>query len=151
MWLVVVLAGAVQALPAIDQCPVTTAPAQAFVPPAPYPVTPPDRLFWFGTPQLWTRLPQDGRSAARDKSFWWSPAYDSRRESRPDLRITATSLATRFAAGITAIMGRATNASAAEFGGWTMLTMLEFPAAGCWRVTATYDGQSVTFVTFVSD
>src|SRR5436190_16358367 len=123
-------------------CAVTTPLAPGFLPPAPFAELSGDRSFWFGTPALWTRLPRDGRSMPRDKSFWWSPEYSRTHEPQPDLRVTATSLTT----GATAVMRRATNAQAADLGGWTMLTMLEFPASGCWSVTATYRGQAVTFV-----
>jgi hypothetical protein len=127
------------------QCPVTTSLAPGFVPPGPLADLGGDRWFWYGTPDLWTRLPRDGRSIARDKSFWWSPDYNRTREIRPDLRVTATSLDN----GVVVSMKRATNASSGDLGGWTMLTMLEFPSAGCWSVTAAYQHRTVTFVTLV--
>ncbi len=127
-------------------CPVTAPPVPAFVPSPPYPATPPNGgFFWFGTAGLWTMLPASGRSIARDKSFWWHPGFDGAREPRPDLRIAATSLET----GLVALMGPASNASHPSFGGSTMLTMVEFPSGGCWRVTASYAGHSVSYVTDV--
>jgi hypothetical protein len=52
--------------------------------------------------------------------------------------------------GVAVSMDAATNAHAADLGGWTMLTMLTFPSPGCWRVTAIYQDNAVTFVTFVT-
>ena len=36
-----------------------------------------------------------------------------------------------------------TNAYVPEWGGWTMLIMLELPTLGCWEVTGSYGGDSV--------
>ena len=43
-----------------------------------------------------------------------------------------------------------TNAHVPEFGGWTMLTMLELPPLGCWEVTASRGGDRVSFVVWVA-
>jgi len=143
--LAVVLAAAIQP-PMVAACPATEPLVPALVPPPPYPEVPPtEGAFWFGTNRFWTMLPRSGRASAHDKSFWWTPGFNGAREPHPDLRITATSLET----GFLEFMRPATNASHPSFGGWTMLVMLEFPATGCWRVTATYGGQSVTYVTEV--
>jgi hypothetical protein len=45
-----------------------------------------------------------------------------------------------------AIVSRATNAHAESLGGWTMLTGIDFPAAGCWEITGRYLGQELKFV-----
>jgi hypothetical protein len=87
--------------------------------------------FLYGTPGLWTWRPGHGRPGARSRSGG-APSTIAR-EYRPDLQINVTSLET----GFVAFMMPATNASNVEFGGWTMLTMLEFPSEGCWRITAT--------------
>jgi len=46
----------------------------------------------------------------------------------------------------TAKASRATNAHSRDFGGWAMLVMMEFPAAGCWEVTGKYQGNQLSFV-----
>jgi hypothetical protein len=48
-------------------------------------------------------------------------------------------------AGVTISTDRvATNA---QFGGeWSMLTLVDFPSAGCWEIRGTYEGRSVAFV-----
>jgi hypothetical protein len=33
-----------------------------------------------------------------------------------------------------------------DLGGWTMLVMVEFPSAGCWKITGEYLGQVLDFV-----
>lgn len=38
------------------------------------------------------------------------------------------------------------NAGAHSLGGWTMLAGIDFPSAGCWRLTLNYLGQSLWFV-----
>jgi hypothetical protein len=103
-------------------------------------------MFWHGTDALWTWLRMDGRTGRRDKSFWWHPGFRGNIETQPPLRIEATELFsnTQFASD------RATNAGEDEkLGGWAMLTMLDFPQAGCWNVTATYQGTSVSYVVAV--
>jgi hypothetical protein len=44
-----------------------------------------------------------------------------------------------------------TNARHDDFGGWTVLTGLGFPAKGCWEVTGSFKGQHLTFVVRVVD
>jgi hypothetical protein len=45
-----------------------------------------------------------------------------------------------------AVVKGVTNAGADSLGGWTMLAGIDFPSAGCWRLTVDYLGQSLSFV-----
>jgi hypothetical protein len=142
-------------------CPVTLPPEPAFIPPGPYPKTPPDapHSFWHGTSGLWTRLdstgvhsglPSDSRewpgvTLMRNKSFWWSPGFHPMGTPEPTLKIEGRRLdsdAPKLP------QPWVTNAHVPEYGGWTMLTMLELPI-GCWEVTGSYGADSVTFVVWV--
>jgi hypothetical protein len=143
-------------------CPVTRPSAPAFIPPGPYPKTAPSspRWFWHGTPGLWTMLQADGvytgmtaastqvpgEISTRNKSFWWSPGFNPMWTPEPTLKIERRRLDDE--APVLA-QPRVTNAHHESFGGWTMLTMLEFPTLGCWEVTGSYGGDSVTFVVWV--
>ncbi len=97
---------------------------------------------WFGSESLAVRLPAKGRwygtgSARRfrDKTWFWRQGYVAASEPRPDLEVTGVKLGDEGTIH-TLSVGRATNA----FGpAWQqMLVLVEFPSAGCWRVSATY-------------
>jgi hypothetical protein len=141
-------------------CPVTLPSEPAFVPPGPYPQTAPSApaTFWHGTAGLWTMLnsngvhtglptpstKQPGVVAMRNKSFWWSPGF---RPSGPPEPLTIAGR--RLDAEAPPLeQPWVTNAHHPDFGGWTMLTMLILPI-GCWEVTGSYGGDSVTFVVWV--
>jgi hypothetical protein len=136
-------------------CPTTRPPDPAFVPPAPYPATPPsvegDKV-WYGTNQLWTWLNADGTWAMAhdehglfDKSFWWRQGYDWRTETTPTLRVTGRRLDTPATA---VTVSDATNGFEESMGAF-MLLGLELPAAGCWELTGHYHGWSLRFVVWV--
>jgi hypothetical protein len=144
-------------------CAVTLPSEPAFIPPGPYPKIPPGApgIFWHGTSGLWTMLRSNGvltgmtvssparRGAfvTREKVFWWSPGFHPIGTPDPPLKIEGRRLdgeAPRLA------QPWVTNASVPEWGGWTMLIMLELPTPGCWEVTGSYYGDSVTFVVWVT-
>lgn len=132
-------------------CPITQAPILPFVPPAPYPIEPPEG-FWHGTAALWTRLDAEGRwqlggpNQLTQKVFWWYPGFDGAREWSPDFTLTARRLDT----GQSKVLSRkATNAFVASFGGSTILTGVKMPSAGCWEVTGEYRGNTLSFVVWV--
>jgi hypothetical protein len=81
----------------------------------------------------------------RNKSFWWSPGFNPMGTPEPTLKIEGRRLDSEAPA---LAQPWVTNAHAPEFGGWTMLTMLELPL-GCWEVTGSYGADSVTFVVWV--
>ena len=134
-------------------CPTTQPPDPPFVPPAPYPATPPplygDR-FWYGTDRLWTWLEADGTwpmagapgGVQSDKSFWWREGYDWQAETTPPLRVTGRRL---DAAAPTVTTSAATNGFRQDIGPF-MLLGLELPDEGCWELTGHYAGRSLHFV-----
>ena len=86
------------------------------------------------------------KHAYRDKLFWWRQGYSGRTEPRPELAVTGRRL---DGAAPPAKVSGATNARHADFGGWAMLVMVEFPTDGCWELTGEYKGQTLSFVTKV--
>jgi hypothetical protein len=142
-------------------CPVTLPPEPAFIPPGPYPQTPPGAptVFWHGTSGLWTWLNSTGVygglptastlwpgvTLMRNKSFWWSPGFHPMGTPEPKLKIEGRRL---DGEAPTLPQPWVTNAYVPEYGGWTMLTMLELPI-GCWEVTGSYGADSVKFVVWV--
>ena len=122
-----------------------------FVPPSPYPGTPPgESAFWYGSPALWTSLPVSGAwndlpradHAYRQKVFLWRVGYDGRAEQWPH----ATVMGRRVdGEGEPLVAERATNAYHRSFGGWAMLVEVEVPSAGCWEMTALYGDASLEF------
>lgn len=131
-------------------CPTTQPPERRFVPPEPWPETPPqDDQFWYGKGGLWTALPNDGSWAQLQKGekvWWWSEDFDVSEDSTPDLTVTARKL---DKSGLTyASATEATNGYHKSFH-WAMLTGVELPADGCWEITGEYNGRALSFVVWV--
>lgn len=136
-------------------CSVTVQSTPAFFAPPPYPQhAPGGRSFWHGTRTLWTMLEADGTwpglprtpNGFRQKVFWWSPGFDGRVEAQPKLSVVGRRLD-----GTESFVhqGPATNAHHADFGGWTILTGIDVPTAGCWELTGTYRENSLSFVVWI--
>lgn len=125
-----------------DDCPVTIGANKVFAAPWPQADT------WYGTEALAVILPEDGIwSTTRPghsisvKLFWYSAGF------RPHMERHFTGRVERLDAGPNdAVISRATNAYAESLGGWTILTGIDFPSIGCWRITGDYLGQSLSFV-----
>ena len=131
-------------------CPVTAPPGLPFVPPAPYPPNATRAGFWYGSNALWTQLPNDGvwRGLPRrenggyfNKLFLWQEGFDWRKEPQPDVivvlrRLDAEMPLVSQRGGTNAIVGT----SAA------MLVGVVFPTEGCWEVTSSHEGHTLTFV-----
>ena len=136
---------------AIETCPVTLPSEPAFVPPDPYPAQPPFKgEFWYGSPSLWTLLPQDGvwrglpfdeGSGYTQKVFFWTEGYDPSTEPQPDLVLRGVRL---DADGESFETDHATNAMGSDIGS-AMLVGVEIPSAGCWQFTGSYGDEELTF------
>jgi hypothetical protein len=108
----------------------------------------PNSQSWYGSHALAVSLPKDGTwpttapgARIAVKLFWWSVGFRPGMES--NLKVTVSELT---GAPVTAVVSRPTNAHAESLGGWTMLTGIDFPEAGCWEITGKYLGQEITFV-----
>jgi hypothetical protein len=144
-----------QATPLVG-CPVTK-PTMPFHPPAPALANPPATYHerWYGTPDLWTMLPSGGQvwtanglpsdpsGAVGNKMFWWSRDWSASKEPAPAIAVSGL----RLDGGGTFGISGGTNAIA-DFG-IAMLVGVEFPSRGCWQVTATYRGHSLTHVLWI--
>lgn len=137
-------------------CSVTVQPTPAFFAPPPYPQSAPgSRSFWYGSEALWTMLDEGGSwhglprnpNGFRQKIFWWSPGFDGRIEPRPQLSVVGR----RLDGPESFVAGPATNARHADFGGWTILTGIDVPTAGCWELTGTYRDRSLTFIVWIPE
>jgi hypothetical protein len=138
-------------------CPITQPPEAAFVPPSPYPAAPPERYvneFWYGSPELWTMLgtegtwyalPQD-KNGYSQKVFWWSKDFAVSENPYPAFTVILEQLDVKSAPLVAA--EKATNASA-DFG-TAMLTGVEIPALGCWKITGKYADAELSFVVWVA-
>lgn len=103
---------------------------------------------WYGSESLAVQLPPDGTLPTTApgawiaaKLFWWSAGFKPGMES--NLSVTVKELS---GAPASVVVSRTTNAHAEALGGWTMLTGIDFPAAGCWEITGRYLGQELKFV-----
>jgi hypothetical protein len=135
-------------------CPVTK-PKPEFRAPAPNPATPPAYYHarWYGTADLWTTLDRDGEvwhdlpedaDGLTQKTFWWSARWPYRSELEPAITVTGQRL---DGPGNFRFGDPGTNASA-DFG-VAMLVGVEVPTSGCWEITGTYRGSSLSFVALV--
>jgi hypothetical protein len=106
--------------------------------------------FWFGSESLAVLINTSGKWQGmgadhhyRNKLFWWRRGYNGAIEQRPALTVTGRRINGEAA---TARASRATNAHSRDFGGWAILVMMEFPAAGCWEVTGNYHADQLSFI-----
>ena len=108
----------------------------------------PDSENWYGSEALAVILPPDGRwgitgpnARIAVKLFVWSAGFKPGMEHNLSVRIEPLSGQPNDA-----VVDGVTNAEAKSLGGWTMLTGIDFPSVGCWRLTLEYLGQSLSFV-----
>ncbi len=133
-------------------CPVTV-PIPPFVPAPPAAPVPPAsyEADWFGSDALWAMLDRDGdawrigASGLTQKTFWWSAAWSPGDEPNPAITVSGA----RLDGDGTLRAGPGTNAGA-DFGA-AMLVGVEFPAPGCWRLTAEYRDAALSYVVLVTD
>ena len=145
---------AVSSTPPKD-CPITVPQEPPFTPPAPYsPESPWSDYFWYGTNSLWTvvpvggvwaGLPYDGNGYGQ-KVFWWREGYIWTEEPQPEITVTAERL---DASAPSSEVSGGTNAYASDIGS-AMLTGVEFPTLGCWKVTGKYKDAELSFVVWVA-
>jgi hypothetical protein len=99
---------------------------------------------------LWTALPESGswgQLARGEKFFWWSADYAVRDELVPNLTVTGRRLDGEAPGFETS---EATNVSHKSFG-IAMLVGVELPTPGCWELTGTYRGESLSLVVLVPE
>ena len=136
-------------------CPVTV-PEDSFRAPAPWPAEPPAyyESHWYGTNDLWTMIDVDGAvwlGAAKpgpgQKTWWWSTHFKGgSEESTPAIGVTGVNL-DEPAPHPVKLGGRATN-GAADFGS-AMLVGVDFAVPGCWELTASYKGHTLSYTVLV--
>jgi hypothetical protein len=136
-------------------CPLTVPQEPAFVPPSPYDALGWKEHFWFGSSPLWTSLPRNGiwsglpfnpSAGYTQKVFWWRDGYVWTEEPEPNLIMTGERLDAK-APPLRA--SKATNAYAGDIGS-AMLVGVDFPTAGCWKVTGKYNDAELSFVVWVA-
>jgi len=128
--------------PTTPACPVTIPPQPGFSPPDGYPPTPVSGV-WFGTEGLWTAIPTDGISNQRKTVLWSVNFPGGRDEEQPEVDVTWTRI--DILGEPISNEGKATNAYTNE-DGWFMIAGLDPDEPGCWQVTSTYKGATLTYV-----
>ena len=120
-----------------------TIPLKEFVPPQPYAPSRTDGLAWYGTNELWTALDINGDHSPR-KSVWWSENFRGGQfEASPVILVEWTRLDAD--APIITNGSKGTNAFTAADGSF-IIGGIDPDIGGCWRVTATYKGASMSYV-----
>ncbi len=137
-------------------CPLTVSGGtSSFTAPAPYsPAAPGSDLFWYGSEGLWTALPKNGiwsdlplnPEGYTQKILWWSESFSVDSEPEPNLTVSGERLDEEAPP---LKVSRATNAFAEDIGS-AMLVGVDFPTAGCWKVTGQYKKAELTFVIQIS-
>ena len=136
-------------------CPVTLPDSSSFKPSLPFlPTEPFPGEFWFGSENLWTALPNDGKWSGlplnpegyTQKIFWWSALFSLKDELEPDLVVFGERLDEK---ALPLKVSKATNASASDIGS-AILVGVDFPTSGCWEITGQYKKTGLTFVIWVA-
>ena len=140
-------------------CPLTSPTPGDFTPPLPYPEEPPAlyNAAWYGTDQLWTMIGLQGEAwhglphddgTYTQKLLWWREGLDPLAEPSPALRVTAS----RLDAPILTIEGAfpATHGIRGDIGNF-MLTGIDLPSPGCWRITGSYQTAQLSYIVWVDD
>src|ERR1700689_2000710 len=145
-----------------DSCPITEAPAPAFVPPAPFHTAywGFNRGFLFGNNSLWTWVDPatdikpnstGPRATYFFKLVYWLPglSWDHAGERPSHLKVVARRLDDPAAP---IVFTERTNkvglylTEAQKDADAALMTGLELPTGGCWEVAAGYEGSRVTYV-----
>jgi hypothetical protein len=146
-----------------DTCPLTKPSTTPFVPSAPYESKAAPGLFWYGTDELWTRLPTTGTCKGLPLNWvftppsyswgilWWRRGYDRHNEPRPNLKITGRRL---DSSSPPLVASRAEPVSVFD-NDWRVPALpisvaIDFPTLGCWEVTGHYRTHELTFVVWVT-
>lgn len=126
----------------VSACLPTRPPEVPFVPPAAWPKTPSsDDFVWFGTDDLWTVIDREGHTPR--KSVWWSANFPGGAiEERPELSVTYE----RLDSDDPPILVPAPGTNGLDASGDFMINGLEPDEIGCWLVTASYKGHSLSYV-----
>jgi hypothetical protein len=103
---------------------------------------------WYGSQAFAVHLPGDGvwsttapGALIAVKLIWRGVGFRPGMESNLDVSVKPLN-----GAPATAVVLGTTNARVESLGGWTMLTGIDFPTAGCWEITGRYLGQELRFV-----
>jgi hypothetical protein len=149
----------------IGGCPVTV-PRPGFVPPKPYPPEPPllpepYRNVWYGTPELWTILDQNGAvwrglpigegpHAIGNKTLWFSENFSTAKgeDFSGDAEITVTAVDLDGSAPKVVETGPGVPSFNRDIKNF-ILVGLGLPEVGCWKVTARYKSAELTYVLLV--
>ncbi len=137
----------------LGECPVTR-PDPPFIAPAPWPASPPAQYGseWYGSAALWTMLPVDGEvwhfprggHGISEKSFWWTAGYSSAVDTTPGISVTGTRLD-----GPGSFVTDPPGTNARDDFGEAMLTGIEVPSPGCWRITGHYRDVTLSYVVLI--
>jgi hypothetical protein len=138
-----------------EACPVTKPPAQPFVPPPPYWSDHGPDGFWYGSESLWTLLSVQGtwnmrsnvsasEGAYTTKLTYWRRGFDWRKD-KPELTVTAKRL-DREGPSVAASPASAVFVTTDKP---AMMTGIDIPSIGCWRITAHYRVDELSFVVSV--
>jgi hypothetical protein len=115
---------------------------------------PPPGAFYFGSDDLWVFLPNDGvwstihdgPTYSRRKIAWFSKSFWWRAQQESDLIVDARKLD----GGDQSVHGeQATNAFLSEYQESFIFSGIEFPATGCWEVSARFQSHKLKFVVWV--
>ncbi|MFV2000985.1 MAG: hypothetical protein ACC654_11540 [Acidimicrobiia bacterium] len=123
-------------------CPVTIPPEPGFAPPDGYPSTPVSGV-WYGSEGLWTVIEEDGISSPRMTVLWSINFPGGQEEEQPEVDVTWTRI--DIVGEPISNGGEATNAYTPGDGDF-MIAGLDPNEPGCWQVTATYKGATLSYV-----
>lgn len=104
---------------------------------------------WFGSEELAEIIPIDGKWLGmgekhnyRNKFWWWYKGLEAEANSKSSLKIAATNLATGESFSLPTPSGA--NTGSDDYWWVSVVTILEFPSNGCWRIEGTQRHRRLT-------
>jgi hypothetical protein len=93
-------------------------------------------------------LPHEpGALVFRQKVFWFRPGYDWQAEREPRLAVAATRL---DAPASSVVASRVTGAYREQDWKSFMVSLIDIPTSGCWKITGRYEHDELSFVVRVA-
>ena len=111
---------------------------------------------WFGTEELAAIIPLDGNwigmggaHAYRNKFWWWYEGSEKDFLYNPPLEIVAKNLERELEFSVRSPTGASTGSDNYQW--YSLVTILEFPAKGCWQIVGTRGQKTITINLMVGE
>lgn len=119
-------------------------------------IRPSSGLGWFGSEELAAIIPINGNwlgmgveHAYRNKFWWWYKGAETESSSKPSLKIVARNIRTGQEFSVNEPSSASTGSDNYQW--YSLVTILEFPANGCWQIVGAQEHRKLTIVLKVGE